>query len=68
MTWEEEDASSEMDPARLLAAEAQSVDQALVAVAVVPLEVVEQPAPLPHELQQPAAGVVVFGVGLEMLR
>src|SRR5262245_54969835 len=63
-TWEGDDALAEID----LAAQAQPVDQTLVALPIVALEVVEQSAPRPHELEQPAAGVVVFDVGLKMLR
>ena len=65
-----EDDSAEMTrlASCTLAAKAQPFDQTLVALSVVALQVVEQPAPLSHELEQPAAGMVIFDVGLEMLR
>ena len=43
-----------------LLAEAEALDDALVALEVVALQVVEQPAPLSHELEQPAAGMVIL--------
>src|SRR3954462_3379237 len=54
-------------PRRLLA-DAQPFDQLLVPAGVLALEVVEQPAPLADELEQPAPRVVVLLVGLEVLR
>ena len=48
------------------AADVQPLDQALVARLVLPLDVIKQLAALRHELQQPAPGMVVFGVGLEV--
>ena len=44
------------------------LDQLRVAIGVLALQVVEQPAPLADELQQPAPGVMVLDVRLEVLR
>jgi hypothetical protein len=49
------------------APQAQSFDQGLITRGVGPLEVVEQAASLAHQLQQPAPGMVIFHVGLEVL-
>src|SRR2546426_5770438 len=46
----------------------QPLDEALVALEIAPLQVIEKPAPLPHELQQPTTGVVVLAVQLEVPR
>src|SRR3954454_23076125 len=54
-------------PARaVLLADAQALDQLGVAIAVLALQVVEQTPALANELQQPAARVMIFRVGLEM--
>src|SRR5262245_4939404 len=50
-----------------LLADAERVDQATVPVHALRLEIVEQSTPLSHELQQPAARVVVLCVHLEVL-
>src|SRR6185312_17401842 len=52
--------------ARLLA-QAQLVDQFPVTLRVLPLQIIQQAAALPDQQQQAAAGVVILGVGLEML-
>ena len=49
-----------------LLADAEPVDQVGVAVACLSLQVVEQPATLADELQQPAARMVILRVGLEV--
>ena len=48
-----EDASSETTrrAGEALAAKAQAVDQALVTLAVVTLQIIEQPTPLSHQLE-----------------
>src|SRR5262245_42657208 len=51
----------------LLLADAQSLDQLRIPVRILALQVIEQAAALPNEFQQPAAGVVIFCVGFEML-
>src|SRR5690606_29169188 len=53
--------------ARQSAADIQPLDQVLVACLVALFDVVEQLTTLRHELQQPAARVVVFRVRLEVL-
>src|SRR5919108_3047714 len=50
-----------------LFAQAQPLDQVAVLVRVLALQVIEQLAPLAHQLEQPAARVEVLDVGLEML-
>src|SRR5690606_11778971 len=50
-----------------LLTQVQRRDHAPVALDVRFLQVVEQPPPLPHELEQPAARVVVLLVDFEML-
>ena len=50
------------------ATESEPINHTLVSLVTGALEVIEQPAPLPHELEQPAAGVVVLRVGLEVFR
>src|SRR3954451_11611880 len=51
----------------VLLADAQALDQLGIAITVLALQVVQQTPALANELQQPAAGVVIFCVGLEML-
>src|SRR5580765_6380086 len=58
--------SSSWDAAGLLA-QAEPLDQSRVTLGTLVLEVIEQPAAARDELQETAAGVVVLGVGLEML-
>src|SRR5690606_27960503 len=53
--------------ARLLA-DAQSVDQGLVALLIDRTEVIEEPPPLADELEEPAPAVVILLVRLEVLR
>jgi len=48
-------------------ADAQPVDELLVPVLVGRLDVVEQPAPLAHELEQPAPRMVILGMRLEVI-
>src|SRR6266478_1306515 len=50
-----------------LLADPQPLDEALVTLEIAPLQVVEKPAPLPHELQQTTTGVVVLAMHLEVL-
>src|ERR1043166_6840973 len=50
-----------------LLADPQPLDEALVTLEIAPLQVVEKPAPLPHELQQATTGVVVLAMHLEVL-
>src|SRR3569623_648196 len=50
-----------------LAADAEALDQLLVAALVDALDVVEQRAAGLHQLQQATAGMVILGVGLEVL-
>ena len=54
-------------PVRLLA-ESQPADQIGISPGVLGLEIVEKPPSLADQLQQPSARVVIFGVGLEVLR
>src|SRR5262249_61575985 len=49
-------------------ADAEPLDDCLVPLEVVPLEVVEQAPALAHELQQPATGMVILAMYLEVLR
>ena len=51
-----------------LAAKAQALDQRLVALQVVPPQVVEESAAAAHDLEQAAARMVVLRVMLEVLR
>src|SRR6185369_8067169 len=48
-------------------ADAQPVDELLVPVLVGRLDVIEQPAPLAHELEQPAPRMVILGMRLEVI-
>ena len=52
----------------LLAAQAQLLDQGLVAIGAHTPEIIQQSPALAHELQQPAPGVVVLRVRLEVHR
>src|SRR5262249_49863402 len=51
----------------LLAAQTEVVDQVLVAIEILALQVVEEAAALADHLEQAAARVVIFVVGLEVL-
>src|SRR5687768_10079518 len=51
----------------VLLADAQPLDEAPIPVRVLALHVVEEAAPLPDQLQKPAARMMVLRVGLEML-
>jgi len=51
----------------LLAGCRDARDQRLVALEITPLEVIQQPPPLPHELEKPAPRMMIFRVRLEML-
>src|SRR5687768_15256119 len=53
--------------AAVLAADAQTLDERLVAVLVDLLDVVEEAAPGLHHFQQPASRMVVLGVAFEVL-
>jgi hypothetical protein len=53
---------------KVLLSEAERRDDLAVAVEADALEVIEEAAALRDELEQSAAGVVVFDVGLEVLR
>src|SRR5215813_8317936 len=55
------------DRAALLA-DTELVDQAVIALLVLALQVVEQSPALAHQHHEPPTGVVVLGVGLEVLR
>src|SRR3954451_7370052 len=57
-------AASSVDP---LLADAQSRNQRAIAVEILALQVVEQAPALADEPQEPAARVVIFRVGLEVL-
>src|SRR5687767_622144 len=50
-----------------LLAQAEALDERAVRLDVGALEVVEQPATLAHELEEPAAGMEILRVLLEML-
>jgi hypothetical protein len=52
----------------LLFAQPKLLDQRPIPLNVLVLEVVQEAAPLAHQFDQSPAGVVVFGVGLEMIR
>src|SRR5438093_9682907 len=54
--------------ARKLLPDAEAFDHALVTLEVASLEVIEQAPTLPHQLEQPAAGMVVLAVHLEVFR
>src|SRR5438552_18035778 len=54
--------------ARKLLPDAEAFDHALVTLEVASLEVIEQAPTLPHEHEQPAAGMVVLAVQLEVFR
>src|SRR5262247_304697 len=58
--------SSSWDAEGLLA-QAETLDQSSVALGTLVLEVLEQPAAARDELQEAAPGVMVLGVGLEVL-
>src|SRR5208282_6618726 len=49
------------------AADAQTLDESLVALFVLLLDVIEKRAPLRHHFEQAAAGVVVLDMGLEVI-
>src|SRR5262245_888839 len=55
------------DRAALLA-DSELVDQTVIALLVLALQVVEQAPALAHQHHEPPTGVVVLGVGLEVLR
>jgi hypothetical protein len=50
-----------------LLADAESLDDCLVGLEIVPLEVVEQASALAHELEEPATGMVILAMYLEVL-
>src|SRR5690606_11000855 len=50
-----------------LLADVETFDDGLVALEIDALQVVQQPPPLPHQLQKTATRVVILGVGLEVL-
>src|SRR5687767_5904326 len=52
----------------LLAAQAELLDQGLVAIGAHAPQIIEQPAALAHQLEQAAAGMVVLLVRLEVER
>jgi hypothetical protein len=52
---------------RALLADAEPVDDGLVPREVAPLEVVEESSTLAYELQQPATGMVILAMCLEVL-
>ena len=54
-------------PFRALLADAEPVDDGLVPREVAPLEVVEESSTLAYELQQPATGMVILTMCLEVL-
>src|SRR5690606_28440949 len=54
-------------PEEGLLADAQALDRGAVARHVLALEVVEQPAAAPDELEEPTPAVVVLVVGLEVV-
>jgi hypothetical protein len=45
----------------------QPLDDRAISFDVLLLEIIEEMAPLPNELQKPPAGMVILHVGLEML-
>jgi hypothetical protein len=51
-----------------LLADAQLADQNAIPARVLALQVLQETPTLPDELHEPAAGVVVLGMGLEVLR
>src|SRR6185503_3579694 len=55
------------DIASSSATPAETIDEAAIALAVDLLEVVEKSAPLTHQLEETAPGMVVLDVALEML-
>ena len=50
-----------------LLADSKTLDEIRVSLGTLTFEVVQEASPLPNELQQPAARVVIFGVSLEVL-
>ena len=54
--------------ARTSAPQAEALNQLLISRRVLPAQVIEQAAPLAHDLEQPPARVVIFLVGFEMIR
>ena len=54
-------------PFRALLADAEPVDDGLVPREVAPLDVVEESSTLAYELQQPATGMVILAMCLEVL-
>ena len=52
----------------MLAPDAQALDQSLVALRTAATQVIEQPAATRDHLEQSPAGMVVLGVGFEVLR
>jgi anti-sigma regulatory factor (Ser/Thr protein kinase) len=52
----------------LLFAQSQLLNQIAVSFYIFSFEVVEQAAPLSHQLDQPSPGVMVLGVGFEVIR
>jgi hypothetical protein len=57
-----------LEEPRRSAAQAQPLDERLIARTVFRLDVVEQPAALRHQFDQTPAGMIVLGVSLEVLR
>ena len=55
------------DPGNSLAPQAETFDQGLIPRRIVSREVVEQATSLAHQLHQPAPGMVILEVGLEVL-
>src|SRR6266404_5856403 len=51
----------------VLLTDAEALDQRLVALEITPLEVIQQPPPLPHELEKLAPRMMIFRGRLEML-
>jgi hypothetical protein len=48
--------------------DAQPLDQTSISLVVVFSEIIEQPSPLPYQLEETPAGVVILHVDLEVLR
>jgi hypothetical protein len=52
---------------KALFADPQALDDGAVPFHIFHFQIVEKMAPLPHQLQQPPAGMVVFDMSLKML-
>jgi hypothetical protein len=50
-----------------LLADAEAIDHCPIALELVPLEIVQQPPPLPNQLEQAASRMMILRVGLEVL-